>query len=61
MEQYTFEAYGVIFEDEFGTTSRAMQTANKTLLDHNPAAKQGAWFQVGTSNEWRWQEGNFFD
>ena len=39
MEQYTFEAYGVIFEDEFGTMSRAMQTANKTLLHHNPAAK----------------------
>jgi len=61
MEQYTFNAYGLIFEDEFGTMCRAMDKANKTLLQHNPAAKDGAWFQVGTTNEWNWKEGNYFD
>ena len=61
MEMHTFNAYGKTFADEFGTMSRAMETANKELLCQNPLSKDGAWFQVGTSNEWRWQEGNFFD
>ena len=61
MEMHTFNAYGKTFADEFGTTSRAMDTANKTLPHHNPIAKDGAWFQVGILNEWDWQEGNFFD
>jgi len=61
MEMHTFNAYGKTFADEFGTMSRAMETANKELLRQNPLSKDGAWFQVGTSNEWNWQEGNFFD
>ena len=61
MEMHTFNAYGKTFADEFGTMGRAMETANKELLWSNPNSKDGAWFQVGTSNEWNWQEGNFFD
>jgi len=61
MQIHTFNAYGVTFENEFGTTSRAMQKANETIIWPNPNAKDGAWFQVGITNEWNWVEGNFYD
>lgn len=61
METYTFSAYGATHTQESATLGKAMEAANKVLLWSNPKSKDGAWFQAGTSSNWSWTEGNYFD
>ena len=61
MEIYHFNAYENGLCTTTSTLSEAMKSANNELIWHNPKSKEGAWFQEGTSNNWNWVEGNYFD